>query len=323
MQRPAEAIAQLLSAVKKAPDDARLSLMLGRAYIRQGEEEKAIGAFEKVLEVSSTSANLNSVARELADSNIRLDDALRYARRSVAMEEDTTTRTISLNAARAADMVEMIRLGQAWDTAGWAHFRLGDFDQARKYFLSAWKLAQNPAAADHMGQLNEKLGNMPNAVRFYALSIAAGRPPDGASARLTALAGGKEQADAAVATAATELEKMRTVTVPRLAKGAAKAQVYLQFAQAGAPDTLPDASTEAAAPAPAAEAGIPASAVHFANGSDELRAASAAIAAARYDIEFPDTRPTMLVRQGNVTCDESSPTCQIVFLSINMINSIN
>ena len=310
MQRPADAIEMLLPAVEKTPMDARLALMLGRAYIRQGNSEKAIGAFQKVLEVSSTSANLNSVARELADSNIRLDDALHYAQQSVNMEEDTINKTASLEAAKANDMVEMIRLGQAWDTAGFAHFRLGDAADAEKYFMSAWKLAQNPAAGDHLGQLYEKQGNKAEAARFYALALAAGHAPDETSARLTALLGGKAQADAAVAASATELDQMRTVTIPRIAKGAVKGQVYVQFAQ-GVPAVA------------ASSAGIPASAVHYANGSDEIRDATDAIAAARYDIEFPDAHPVVLVRQGNVTCDDASPTCRIVFLAINMINSIN
>src|SRR5262249_47022650 len=156
MQRPAEAIAQLLPAVEKTPMDARLALMLGRAYIKQGDAEKAVGAFEKVLEFSSTQANLNSVGRELADSNLRLDDAMRYANQSVSMEEGTTVKNMTLAAAKPADMVEMIRLGNAWDTAGWAHFRLGELTDAERYFQAAWKLAQTPAAADHLGQLYEK-----------------------------------------------------------------------------------------------------------------------------------------------------------------------
>jgi tetratricopeptide (TPR) repeat protein/transglutaminase-like putative cysteine protease len=151
LKRPGEATAALLPAVERNPKDARLALLLGQAYIRQGEEEKGMAAFQTVLDNGSTPATLNVVARELADHDLRLNDALRYAQQGVAMQEDVTAKFSLETPAR--NMVEMIRLAQAWDTAGWIYFHQGNLNDAERYFTVAWKLLQSPTIGDHLGQL--------------------------------------------------------------------------------------------------------------------------------------------------------------------------
>ncbi len=301
MKRPGDAVAELLSAVQTNPGDARLALMLGRAYIVQGEEEKAMSAFQKVLEFKPTPANLNAVAHELADSNVRLEDALRYAQRSIALEEEAAGK-ISLQNMRAADMVEMIRLVRSWDTAGLVHFRLGNLQEAEKYLMAAWKLVPNAVAGDHLGQLYEKLGRVEDAARFYSWSLASDRALKETGERLAILLGSKEQADAAVRAASIGLEQLRTVMIPRPADGPAKAAFFVGFT----PDSAPSAA-----------------AVQFIAGSNELRGATDAIASASYDIDFPGDRPAALVRQGNLTCDEGFAHCKLVFVSASMVNSFN
>jgi len=299
LKRPSEATAALLPAMERNPKDARLALLLGQAYIRQGEEEKGMAAFQTVLDNGSTPATLNVVARELADHDLRLNDALRYAQQGVAMQEDVTAKFSLETPARS--MVEMIRLAQAWDTAGWIYFHQGDLNDAERYFTAAWKLLQSPMIADHLGQLYEKLGRDSDAARYYSLAMATGQGSMETGERLVRLLGSNEQAGAAVRAAAGDLNRLRTLTLPRLTQGAAKAGFILLFAQG------------AAAPQ-----------VKFLGGSDELNGAAPAIAAeGAAGAAFPDDRPAVILRQGTLTCDAASPNCQLLFTRLDIVNPIN
>jgi tetratricopeptide (TPR) repeat protein len=301
MKRPGEAAAALLPAMEKNPKDARLALLLGQAYIRQGEEEKGMNAFQTVLEGSPTSATLSVVARELADHDLRLNDALRYSQQAVAMQEDVTAK-FSIDTLTMNNMVEMIRLAQAWDTAGWTYFRQGNLTDAGRYFTSAWKLLQSPVIADHLGQLNEMLGKKQEAERFYTLALATGQGSQETGSKLAALLGGVDQAAASVRTAMAsgDLDRVRAITLPRVMKGAGKANFFLLFAQ-----------------------GSSAPQVEFLGGSEELKGAVSALTAATYDVGFPDDRHTNIVQQGTLTCDEASPNCQLLFTRLDIVNPIN
>lgn len=214
-----------------------------------------MAAFQTVLDNGSTPATLNVVARELADHDLRLNDALRYAQQGVAMQEDVTAK-FSLDTS-ARNMVEMIRLAQAWDTAGWIYFHQGNLNDAERYFTAAWKLLQSPVIGDHLGQLYEKLGRGPDAARYYSLAMATGQGSMETGERLVRLLGSNEQAGAAVRAAAGDLSRLRTMTLPRLTQGASKADFLLLFAQ-----------------------GSEAPQVKFLGGSEELNGAAPAIAAA-------------------------------------------
>jgi len=196
----------------------------------------------------------------------------------------------------------MIRLAQAWDTAGWTYFRQGNLNDAEKYFMSAWKLVQSPVIADHLGQLYEMLGKKPEAERYYTLSLATGQGSQETGGKLAALLGGTDQASASVRAAASagDLDQVRTVTLPRLMQGAGKANFFLLFAQ-----------------------GASAPQVEFLGGSDELKSATSALTAAKYEIGFPDDRHANIIHQGTVTCDESSPSCTLVFTRLDIVNPIN
>lgn len=56
---------------------------LGSAYLGAGDDEKALGAFQKALELDPRPVMFNDIAYELAEANKRLDEALEYARKAV------------------------------------------------------------------------------------------------------------------------------------------------------------------------------------------------------------------------------------------------
>jgi tetratricopeptide (TPR) repeat protein len=100
--------------------EARLYLQLGDTYLHLGEEEKAAMQFHKALDLEPGPDTLNSAAYMLAEANLRLPDALRWAQKAVSETEAKTSKT------EAVRYDLMSQLGAQWDTLGWVYFRLGE-----------------------------------------------------------------------------------------------------------------------------------------------------------------------------------------------------
>jgi tetratricopeptide (TPR) repeat protein len=288
----------LQSALVKKPGDIGLLFLLGRVYARSGEGDKALAAFQKELEIDSSTMSLNGVGFELADANVRVAEAARYAEQAVEQQEEETD-GISLAALTISDLRKMPTLAAVWDTLGWAYFRIGRNEQAEKYLNAAWKLAQFPDIGDHLGQFYEKAGDKQRAARYYTLSLATNHAPQETRQRLEALLGGKARADEEVRASLEALGQQRTVKLARIAKGPASAEFFVLFTSVS---------------------GI--SAVKFINGSDELRDAKDAISSASYDVSFPDARSVKLLRRGMVVCSGSA-ACQFFLLPPESVNSLN
>jgi tetratricopeptide (TPR) repeat protein len=297
-KRYAEAIAELQPVVESNPRIAPLAFSLGVAYARSGNGDKAIAAFQKALEVTTNANMLNGVGYELAEDNVRLDDALRFTEQAVEQGEDSTA-TIDLSSLTLADLRKMTSLAAYWDSLGWAHFRLGHMEEAQKFLAASWKLAQIPAVGDHLGQLYEKMGDKRKAINYYALTLATNHAPQETSARLENLIGSKVRADGAAKSALDILGQQRTVKLQRVAKGGATAEFFVEF--------RPNSATG----------------VKFINGSEELQGATKALASATYDVAFPDQRAVRLVRRGILDCPATGPSCQFVLFSTETVNSIN
>jgi tetratricopeptide (TPR) repeat protein/transglutaminase-like putative cysteine protease len=298
-KRYAEAIAKLQPAVESNPEIAPLAFTLGAAFARAGDGDKAMAAFQRALEVNSTSSELNAVGYELADANVRLDDALHYSEQAVRQQENATT-TIDLATLALPDLRKMPALAAYWDTLGWAHFRLGHMEKAEKYLNAAWKLEQFPAIGDHLGQLYEKIGNKQQAILFYALTLATNHAPRETGGRLENLAGSKAKADETVREGLNALGQQRTTQLARAAKGRATAEFFVLFA--------PDAGIADA---------------KFITGPEELQGAVKAIATAKFDVGFPDDQPVKLVRRGILDCPTTGNSCQFVLLPPESVNSVN
>jgi hypothetical protein len=69
---------------------------------------------------------LNSVAYTLAENNIHLDDALKYAQKAVA-ELESKTSDISLDQLLPEDVTTAPTLAAYWDTFGWVYYRKNQF----------------------------------------------------------------------------------------------------------------------------------------------------------------------------------------------------
>lgn len=292
-----EAAPELESAVDRDPDNSQLLLQLGQVYLKTGEKEKAIATIQKAADTQPTPLILNDAAYSLAENNLQLNDALRYAEKAVDREEFMTA-GISLDDLDFKDIQSVPSLGAYWDTLGWVHFRMGHLEEAERYLNAAWNLTQNPVIADHLGQVYEKQLKKHAAAQLYAWAIAAGHAPEETAGRLKALRGGKlqsgESADGA------ELAQLRTVKLGRLASQHASAEFFLLFA-----------------PGPKIVG------VKFISGSEALRNAGKALSAAKFEIPFPDNGAVQLLRRGVLDCEPELPGCLFVLIPPNSVHSLN
>ncbi len=178
-------------------------------------------------------------------------------------------------------------------------FRLGHFDLAEKYLNAAWVLDQDAVSADHLGQLYEKLGKPHEAVLAYSHALSTiGTHPENSAARLKALRPGAkyqpgEGPDSSV------LQDMRTVTLKRKSLKHASAEFYLLFSSDGKPPQ-----------------------VKFISGSDSLEELSKDLAAAKYNVSFPDGEPAQILRRGVLDCEPEVSVCMFVLIPPDSVRSL-
>lgn len=261
-KRYPEAIAELEVAAKLTPD-ASVRVQLGNAYFLSGDKEKGIAAIQEALAKSSKPATLNDAAYTLADNNVQLEDALRYAKEAVE-DAEANTADIDLDELSLKDVQTVPILAAYWDTLGWVHFRMGHLDQAEKFLHASWSLIQSRMVADHLQQVYEKQGKKHEVPRNDL-----------------------------------ELQDLRTVKLGKLARKHVTAEFYLLFASG--PKVVD---------------------VKFISGSDELSDAGKTLAAAKFDVLFPEGGEVQIVRRGILDCEPELPGCVFVLIPPDSVHSV-
>lgn len=111
----------------------------GIAYERQKKWEKAEPSFRKALELNPEQPQvLNYLGYSWIDMNMNLDEGMEMIRRAVELRPDD---------------------GYIVDSLGWAHFRLGDFEDAVRELEKAAELrAGDPTINDHLGDAYWRVG---------------------------------------------------------------------------------------------------------------------------------------------------------------------
>jgi len=261
-KRYSEATSELEVAAKLTPN-ANIRLQLGDAYIMSGNKEKGTAAIKEAVDKDATPLTLNDAAYTLADNNLLLDDALRYAKKAVdGAEADTAD--IDLDDLSLKDLQTVPVLAAYWDTLGWVHFRMGHFDQAESYLRAAWILTQDPVIADHLQQVYDKQKKKREVPR-------------------------NPQA----------LQDLRTVKLGKLATKHASAEFFLLFA-----------------PGPKVVD------TKFISGSPELSEAGKNLAAAKFDVLFPEEADVQIVRRGILDCEPELPGCVFVLIPPRSARSV-
>ncbi len=139
------------------PEQAVTGFLLGAAYERTGQRDKAVAEFRRILQVEPDfHAALNYLGYAFAEAGPHLEEALSLITRAVALDPDN---------------------GAYVDSLGWTYYRLGRPEQARGYLERAARLEPEDATLqEHLGDVYVALGQTERARQAYqrALDIGAG-----------------------------------------------------------------------------------------------------------------------------------------------------
>jgi tetratricopeptide (TPR) repeat protein len=293
---------ELEKAASLTPNDAGLQVSLGDAYLNLGQDDKALAAFDRAIEISATPLVWNNIAYQLSLKNTHLDKAQQYAESAVAATS-AGLRNLSLEQLNQRDLALVPSLVAYWDTLGWVFYAEGKLDKAEKYVAAAWGLGNHGEVGDHLGQIYEKRGEKEKAITTYALAMNGLRPIPETRGRLSGLVGGAEKVDAVVQKHRDELQQMRTTQLkdPPPLTGNADFWVLLGTNKNGA-------TVES---------------VKFVSGEEKLRSLEAALQHLQFNVNFPDDTPAKILRRGNLSCSQAAGNCSFVLMLPDDVRSIN
>jgi tetratricopeptide (TPR) repeat protein len=148
-----EGTALLVRAAERFPDNAVVPFQRGALLERNGRHVEAEAAFREALRRDPLHApTLNYLGYMLADRNERLDEALALITRALEVEPHNPSYI---------------------DSLGWAHFRKGNLEEARRHLQrAAEKLPSNSVVQDHLGDVMHALGDRKAAAAAWRAALA-------------------------------------------------------------------------------------------------------------------------------------------------------
>lgn len=291
---------ELEKAASLKPDDPFLQINLGDAYLNLGQDDKALAAFDRAIELSATPLTWNNVAYQLALKNAHLDRARQYAESAVSATV-AASRNFSLEQLSERDLGTVQSLAAYWDTLAWVYLKTGDAERAEKYLRASWLLAQLSDVGDHLGQVYEKLGRKQDAIQAYSLALAALRPDPEVKERLEALTG-KDKVRPASAMV-DELQALRTFKLGKIGDATGDAEFFVMLVNT--------------------EAGPSVAGVKFISGDEGMKAFADKLKAVKYNMIFPDDAPARIVRRGILSCSKATGECTFVLRLPQDVRSVN
>ncbi|MHB8540192.1 MAG: DUF3857 domain-containing protein [Candidatus Acidiferrales bacterium] len=286
------ALAELEKAVVLDPDSAAVRIRLGEAYLGTGKTDAALGAFDKAASLSPSPIIFNQIAYDLAEHNVALDRAERYAETAVAATE-AALRNLDLQHLTNSEFGATVALPALWDTLGWVHFHQARVKEAEPLIEAAWRLDQGGDEGYHLARIYEKRGDKELAIRTYTLALAAGGATADARVRLAKLLGSNAGIDARVKRASGELLRMRTIPLRKMAPASGKALFLVSLA------TEPS--------------GTVVRQTRFLGGDDKLSALGDHLREAKFPNVLPAGTKARIVLRGTLDCAARAATCNFVF----------
>ena len=147
-----ENINKAIEMAGKQEDKDYALFVAGSIYERQKKYDKAEEAFHKVLADDPKNAMaLNYLGYMLADRGTRLEEALGYIRRAVALDPQN---------------------GAYLDSLGWVYYKMGNYDLAEENLRRASeRMSDDPTIHDHLGELYQKTGRLKLAATHWERSL--------------------------------------------------------------------------------------------------------------------------------------------------------
>jgi tetratricopeptide (TPR) repeat protein len=147
-----ENISKAIDLSSKPEDKVYAIFVQGSIYERQKKYDLAEEAFHKVLADDPKNAMaLNYLGYMLADRDTRVEEALGYIRRAVALDPQN---------------------GAYLDSLGWAYYKLGKYDLAEENLRRASeRISTDPTVHQHLGELYQRMGRLKLAASNYERSL--------------------------------------------------------------------------------------------------------------------------------------------------------
>ena len=293
------ALPELDKAAVLSPEKPALQLALGEAYASLAQNDQALAAFGQAVALSRSPAVPNAVARSLADHNLDLANALKYAQSAVSAAASDLG-TVDPARISAEQLSAETKLADYWDTLGWVYCQQGNLDAAERYIRAAWIWNERGDTASHLARLYEKRGQKDQAVRAYAFALAARDPDPGARARLTLLLGGNSQIPDLLDQSRPALASLHTFHLAKAAAGNSSSEVLIVLS-----------------PVPGKPASSRPSALRLSNPSEELRPVANRLSALDFGPAFADASVQKLARRGTLACSSASDECTLTLSSLD------
>lgn len=147
-QRYPDAVTALEHALEIEPNDVNALSSLGLAYDAMKNFQRSDSTYERALKIDPHyTLILNNFAYSLSERGVELERALAMSKEAVSKD--------SLNASYL-------------DTYGWIQFKMGNYEEARRYIGKAMAAGDSSSAVlEHMGDVCAKLNQMDSAMKFW------------------------------------------------------------------------------------------------------------------------------------------------------------
>jgi TonB family protein len=229
-----DALPELQKGLAITPNKANALIALGECDIDLGNRAKGLSELEQAVSSSSAPGIWNSAAYTLAERNIELDLAQKWSETCLTMES-VRLQSVSLDHLTPAQLNLVTWVAFYWDTRGWIYFLRGDNANAESYIEAAWRLYPETEMGNHLAQIYEKTGRREDAIKTYAMAVAAAdlhtrfKPKEedvaDAKQRLKNL---EPNVDAAVERGRTDLQQLRVISIPNPAKATGEGDFLLR-----------------------------------------------------------------------------------------------
>ena len=137
-QRYQQAITLYSEWLERKPDSIPLYYSRAMMFDKTGDSAAMEQDLHTVLGLDKDNASaLNALGYNLANRGVRLEEALGYLERAMALQPGS---------------------GAITDSIGWLYFRMGEHEKAREYLLQALKISFDVEVAAHLGEVLWALG---------------------------------------------------------------------------------------------------------------------------------------------------------------------
>jgi Tfp pilus assembly protein PilF len=314
LKRYTEAAAAYEAALKIKKDKPGMVALLGIAYLKGGDRQKATEAFGRLAALEPDPMALNNSAYEMANADLQLPTALDYGKKAVRAVEETT-QEMTLEDLKTKDLQNISKLSMYWDTLGWVEERMSNLDGAEKYLRAAWRLSQDGVVAGHLCHLYKRTHETAKAVEMCRMGIFRMSMSKNVSLEeyATELVVAKENL-ANLTRGAPKTNNLgegsdlvireRTFKLPRFLPGTESAEFWVLLASDGKSKEFKVED------------------VKYISGSEKMKAQGKQLKTIDFKVPEPDDTPTKFVRRGILGCYEYTG-CSFVLLDPATVQSVN